>query len=355
MASRRRLGDESGENEETAIDLRFSPKKPIPAPPVSAERHVPRPLPSEAAPKEALAKARPPAKNQRTSIIVDDESDEDATEFLSVRPRPQRSPILASAPSSPPARSAAPAALEPSLRAHGRAVPLDGEPMVPSGSEPRGGGPNSSPRNVRDSTEPFIELDGLPRLPRPLPSRQSGHDGSATASHAGSASVPRVTRIQIASTTRSEPPAIGPEDPAEPTVSADHSQKRSGAAQDVTHDRPAPDARIRRTSTAVQALGDETQAPEGDAPASSTGEILADQGESVTREGVLVVEAPNDASVIVNGIDRGRGVVRVAGLDRHARHAVRIHRPGHLPWSASVTLEGKPAAKIRPTLKVRPR
>jgi hypothetical protein len=48
-------------------------------------------------------------------------------------------------------------------------------------------------------------------------------------------------------------------------------------------------------------------------------------------------------------------VVRVLELDRHARHAVRIHCPGHLPWSGSVSLEGRPAAKIKPTLKPRAR
>jgi hypothetical protein len=43
----------------------------------------------------------------------------------------------------------------------------------------------------------------------------------------------------------------------------------------------------------------------------------------------------------------------VEGLDRYAKHAVRIHASGHLPWSGSVCLEGRTAAKIRPTLKKR--
>jgi PAS domain S-box-containing protein len=67
------------------------------------------------------------------------------------------------------------------------------------------------------------------------------------------------------------------------------------------------------------------------------------------------VDAPADAVVIVNGVERGRGHVRVTDLDRSARHAVRIHCPGHHAWSGSVSLDGKPAAKIRPTLKPRAR
>jgi hypothetical protein len=73
------------------------------------------------------------------------------------------------------------------------------------------------------------------------------------------------------------------------------------------------------------------------------------------HDGVLVVDAPAEATVTVNGVERGRGTVRVGDLDREARHAVRIHCAGYAPWSGSVSLQGKPAAKIRPSLKPRAR
>ena len=49
------------------------------------------------------------------------------------------------------------------------------------------------------------------------------------------------------------------------------------------------------------------------------------------------------------------GTVKVGDLDREARHAVRINCQGFSPWSGSVSLQGKPAAKIRPALKPRAR
>ena len=78
-------------------------------------------------------------------------------------------------------------------------------------------------------------------------------------------------------------------------------------------------------------------------------------GHDAPHDGVLVVVAPGDAVVVVNGLDRGRGVVRVTDLDRSAKHAVRIQAPGYQPWVGAVTLEGRPTAKIRPTLKPRAR
>jgi hypothetical protein len=46
-------------------------------------------------------------------------------------------------------------------------------------------------------------------------------------------------------------------------------------------------------------------------------------------------------------------MLRVDGLDRYAKHAVRIHASGYMPWTGSFSLEGRTAAKIRPTLKRR--
>ena len=77
--------------------------------------------------------------------------------------------------------------------------------------------------------------------------------------------------------------------------------------------------------------------------------------ERAIQDGVLVIDAPAEASITVNGVERGRGQVRVTDLDRNAKHAVRIHCPGFTPWSGSVSLRGKAAAKIRPSLKPRQR
>ena len=135
-----------------------------------------------------------------------------------------------------------------------------------------------------------------------------------------------------------------------------------------------PATRPPRPSTVVDAVNDETLAPDepevpdqpserAEAPLASAPAVRAIPDEPRARsraldepaDGVLVVEAPPDASVTVNGVERGRGVVRVLELDRFARHAVRIHCPGHVPWSGSVSLEGRPAAKIKPSLRPRAR
>jgi hypothetical protein len=138
-----------------------------------------------------------------------------------------------------------------------------------------------------------------------------------------------------------------------------------------------PSTRPPRPSTVVDVVNDETLAPdepddpdEPDQPSKSAeppfasapaARAIPEEPRSRSRaleepaDGVLVVEAPPDASVTVNGVERGRGVVRVLELDRFARHAVRIHCPGHVPWSGSVSLEGRPAAKIKPSLRPRAR
>jgi hypothetical protein len=133
-----------------------------------------------------------------------------------------------------------------------------------------------------------------------------------------------------------------------------------------------------RVSTRVDARDDETQAASDDSEETQAPEVQVPhrrvpntaEGEpaqprprpprplavaEAVHDGVLVVDAPADATVTVNGVERGRGTVRVGDLDRDARHAVRIHCPGFAPWSGSVTLQGKPAAKIRPALKPRVR
>ena len=70
--------------------------------------------------------------------------------------------------------------------------------------------------------------------------------------------------------------------------------------------------------------------------------------------GTLIVEVPQGAVVFLDGVERGVGPsLKVPGIDRYAKHAVRIHAAGYAPWSGSVCLEGRTAAKIRPSLKAK--
>jgi hypothetical protein len=90
--------------------------------------------------------------------------------------------------------------------------------------------------------------------------------------------------------------------------------------------------------------------------------IVLNRGDSSTGpqkvahvDGVLVVDVPAEAQVWVNGIERGRGAQRITDLDRDAKHAVRVACSGFVPWNGVVSLEGKPAAKLKPQLKPRAR
>lgn len=260
-----------------------------------------------------------------------------------------------------------------------------------------------------EGTAPLSTLPPAAPSPRPLPSR--GAD--SIVDHTGTASIPRVTRIHVVSKGVSTAADDGVHgmiradgDDVERTLPPESPPPRAPALP------PAPAQRPKRPATMVDIVDDETQAPEGfdpdgtqapdrfvedEAPApalSATGplplpppptspqaartpihdvetaplptqpsppaprprpKVPAQPQALVLNDGVLVVEAPADASITVNGVDRGRGVVRVSELDREARHAVRIHAPGFQPWSGSVSLQGKAAAKIKPTLKPRVR
>ena len=66
--------------------------------------------------------------------------------------------------------------------------------------------------------------------------------------------------------------------------------------------------------------------------------------------GTLVVDAPPGSVVFVNGTELGRGDLVLRGLDRFARYVVRVHKAGCAPWSAVVSLGGKPSAKVKPKL-----
>ena len=306
--------------------------------------------------------------------VVDDSSEDgDATEFLAARP-------LSKGPSAPRALPSSSAPSVPSSsptvepRGHGRAVPLAALPTAP---------PSPAAQTPMASS---IEAVAVP-APRPLPQRSL----PSVTGHTATSSVPRVTRINVNDSISSTGDhdvhgMIRADDhELEPTLPPDEPQQKLLRNPEA--------ARPRRAATAVDIVDDETQAPEEIdpdhtlAPPPSAAPMVAvaprrlpltAEGEpsparapsprsaprprapavpavAELHDGVLVVEAPVDASITVNGVDRGRGVVRVLDLDRDARHAVRIHAPGFQPWSGSVSLQGKPAAKIRPTLKPRVR
>lgn len=73
----------------------------------------------------------------------------------------------------------------------------------------------------------------------------------------------------------------------------------------------------------------------------------------LVERGTLVVDAPPDAAVFVDGVERGSGRVEVRELDRFARVAVRVHRPGYKPWTRTVSLDGKPEVRVAPELEPR--
>lgn len=222
----------------------------------------------------------------------------------------------------------------------------------------------------------------MPRGARPLPDR-STFDESTT----GTASVPRITRIQVVHGTANATtddgdgeaapdvdgidaatvPVSRPSPRAVPSVPvpsvpvpsvAVPSIAAAAPSSGVTPGAPQHGGSRPFTATTDRIAPDES---EDDTRASTSGEIVGSRrpgsstGDDAAADGTLVIEAPPDAVVVVNGVERGRGHVRVGDLDRHARHAVRIHRPGFHTWSGSVSLDGKPAAKIRPTLKPRAR
>ncbi len=66
--------------------------------------------------------------------------------------------------------------------------------------------------------------------------------------------------------------------------------------------------------------------------------------------GLLIVEAPKDAVVFLDGNDIGHGRVEIDGLNRFQSYAVRVHHRGHRPWSGTVSLKGHPEAVVRPEL-----
>lgn len=369
MASKRQ-GDDSGEEEETAIDLRSSSQAYKKA---TASRSSPTPpRPSHAPPS-----APPPGRSAPPAAPLHEPNDDDeATEFLAARP--SSSAGSAARGIAQPNEDSASSAAAP--RARGRAVPLEAAPDAH--------GHAHAPS--REPTEPLLTIapeaeerrsrpEALPhRTPRPLPNRGSDFDEeTAERSSTGpldGGSSPRITRIFVANedathkritaaaiSSATEPggddeitdaPVVAapsrplPPDSASAKIDDDFDEQHVDPVNiddKKLHDkgsdhRKPDDKRPSRARTAV------TSAP------------MSETLEAEPADGTLIVEVPEGAVVFVNGLERGKGpALKVTDIDRYAKHAVRIHCSGYLPWSGSVCLEGRTAARVRPTLKKRER
>jgi hypothetical protein len=69
-----------------------------------------------------------------------------------------------------------------------------------------------------------------------------------------------------------------------------------------------------------------------------------------TSVGTLLIDAPEDAVVHIDGTEHPPGPVKLENVSRFTKFKVRVIREGHAPWSATLSLNGKRAARIRPTL-----
>lgn len=343
MATRRPTDDDSDEEEATAIDLRGGSQafKPTPSAP-SSRTSTPPTVPAGA--------KKPPQPTSRTPKSLHSSEDEEATEFLSVRPP-------SSVASGPDSQSS------PSLRARGRAVPLEGEASSPSASPARTSREDAVPAGPPPGPLPS-------RTPRPLPQERQTNVKSETQTGASQKSAPRITRIfqpggedgntneQIAAID-----AASATDPGEDDEVTDPPLPRKAPATrplperaDALPERPNP----RPATNIVLGTPDDKRTdekrtdenPMRRAKTSLTKQPTSETLEAEPADGTLIVEVPEGAVVFVNGLERGRGPqLKVLGIDRYAKHAVRIHAPGYAPWSGSVCLEGRTAAKIRPGLK----
>ena len=317
MATRRSSDDSDEEEEATAIDLRSSSqaqKKPIAG--GAARRSSSSPSTPRAAPV-AKASAVPHENTASDALHHKDGSssgDEEATEFLSQRP--SEAGIGA-------------------LRARGRAVPLEA-----ASAQARARSAKEEPTTTPEVQQPAGALPQ--RTPRPLPGRITNlksETQTTTSSVGAKASGPRITRIFVDGGQRrddDDPPSET--DPGSDATDPPQVRPRPlpNANDEPRSDGPKPQPYKRAKTARNKAVSSETVDAE---PA----------------DGTLIVEVPDGSVVFVDGVERGRGPsLKVRDLDRFAKHAVRIHAPGFMPWSGSVCLEGRTAAKIRPGLKKRP-
>lgn len=75
--------------------------------------------------------------------------------------------------------------------------------------------------------------------------------------------------------------------------------------------------------------------------------------DAAQREGRLIIDAPAEAVVFIDGAERGGGMVNVEGVDRFGRVAVRVHLTGYKPWTRRISLDGEVELRITPELEPR--
>lgn len=92
----------------------------------------------------------------------------------------------------------------------------------------------------------------------------------------------------------------------------------------------------------------------GPAPLLSEDPSEAQDAPAAPKRTTLVVEAPDGATVFINGTAVGDGRV-VVDVDAGARALVKVTAAGFSPWSSVVNVEGQPRLRVRPRLVPRPR
>ncbi len=320
----RRGAYEDDEEEETHLDLRIG--KSAPSAPSAPSK--PMPVPAQSPLKRRAFVDDIPSETMADPVMsISSDDDEDATEFLR-RPDP------------PPARPPQPPASRGKLVVRGRAVALGddderrtqgptGDAFAPVETSPELAGPEHR-REHRPENRAEQPSSPLPRsTPRPLPKRsaplpsQQGPENTA--------STPLIHRLPAAGQGRSPQETSGPSPapravPVSPEVRSQAVPARAKGAPAAARTHDDLDEGAGRAS-----LGD--------------GELVAD--------GVLHVDVPAEATTFLNGVEHGKGPRKIEKVDRYAKNALRVHCVGFQAWTGTVSLDGKPALKVKPQLKPR--
>jgi hypothetical protein len=383
MATRRPTDRADEENESTAFDLGRNL--------VSATRKPVAPAPRRTSVQSAEPAPRAPAPPGPAPMHPSDAADPEDTDYIAVRPSSAKPASGAPSHGSPPqgangeedteflverptgqtlslkAMSQAQGSPEREMRGlapskrvvalgeerSGPRAPAPASAEPPRAPPPRGAHRPVSAEDEDDVTEP---PQRAPVIRGSAKSAQQPEDNTDPP-----VSMPRVTRFFVAATASKKPKdfdVVSQTDPGDDADSEPDSAAPSGApAVPQTQHRPLParadmSAAPLRPVTIVASPNPFKREP---SLTRSSGPITAPHtldGDSAPADGLLVVEVPAGAVVFVNGEERGAGPqVRVEGLHRYQRHSIKVRAPGHLRWSGSVSLEGRNAAKVRPSLK----
>ncbi len=129
--------------------------------------------------------------------------------------------------------------------------------------------------------------------------------------------------------------------------------------QQIMDSKPAPKTEVSDAPpTSIEPVTKLQQPKKPTAPvdASMTGKnepapaaTRTDVGSSPVAGHVLIVEAPEGATVLINGQAVGTGRV-VVDVDANARAVVKVTAPGFTPWSSVVQVQGRPRVRVRPAL-----